>query len=545
MKYSIVLLLGLAFAMTSCGTYSSVSEVQPNYRSQTPAGQIISRSLNHPSKDALVQIGAYLDATAAAAMALKKNPLNSVALADYNFAVSRIIETTQQAGLEPWKAPLHCPGVNGEWVYSFNADNHPGLNPSNFVQRPADRYVFKGELVTQRTLKEGLGAPMVATSKGIDLTKIDPFAMGKNIYYGLTAVIDFQGHRCVARALDPLAVETVSFENNSYPLAADFTAPIALALAELNPRKIEIARLFKPEEFMNSTRLARLQPYDPTKIPVLVIHGLGDSQATWAPMIETLRGDPIFRKNYQIWFYSYPTGYPFPLMAAELRDHLDAINARYPDHKRIVVLGHSMGGMIARTLITDSGMTIWNAYFENSPEKTPLSKETRKIVAHSLIFKHRPEISRVVFLSASLGGSEIARNFLGRLGVSLIGTPADLSNTADEFVKFAKPDNNGAKVERTPNSVAGLDPNSRFLIAINKIPPAKSIPYHSIIADRGKGGNPDHTPPMSSDGLVPYWSSHIDGAQSELIVPSDHWSNRNPQGIAEVDRILHEHLKHQ
>ena len=113
-------------------------------------------------------------------------------------------------------------------------------------------------------------------------------------------------------------------------MAADFTAPIGLALAELKPRKTEIQRLFKPEEFAASTRLARLQPYDPKKIPILCIHGLGDSQATWAPMIEALRGDATIRQNYQIWFFSYPTGYPYPLMAAVLRKKLDAINAYYP-----------------------------------------------------------------------------------------------------------------------------------------------------------------------------------------------------------------------
>ncbi len=66
------------------------------------------------------------------------------------------------------------------------------------------------------------------------------------------------------------------------------------------------------------------------------------------------------------------------------------------------------------------------------------------------------------------------------------------------------------------------------MTTIDKIPLAKGIPYHSIIADRGKGGNHDKTQPQSSDGIVPYWSSHLDGAVSEVIVPSDHWSNRSP-----------------
>jgi hypothetical protein len=230
-------------------------------------------------------------------------------------------------------------------------------------------------------------------------------------------------------------------------------------------------------------------------------------------------------------------------MASMLRERMDALKARYPEHKPIVVIGHSMGGMIARTLITDSGMSIWDAYFTTPPERTPLRKETLDLLTGSLIFKHRPEIARVIFMSASLRGSDVATSFVGRLGVQIIGNPRDLSGSAREFVKLMKPRPDGRKASQIRNSVAALDPGYRFLVTINKLPIVKGIPYHSIIADRGKGGNKDHTPPESFDGLVPYWSSHLDGAASELIVPSDHWSNRSPQGIAEVQRILRQHLR--
>jgi hypothetical protein len=53
------------------------------------------------------------------------------------------------------------------------------------------------------------------------------------------------------------------------------------------------------------------------------------------------------------------------------------------------------------------------------------------------------------------------------------------------------------------------------------------------MGDRGKGDAPN-----SSDGVVPYWSSHMDGAKSELIVPSAHSAHQNPQAIQEVRRIL-------
>ncbi len=99
------------------------------------------------------------------------------------------------------------------------------------------------------------------------------------------------------------------------------------------------------------------------------------------------------------------------------------------------------------------------------------------------------------------------------------------------------------QLQRAPNSVDTLSPDNRFVKEVNKLPIAPGIPHHSVMGDRGKGGNKDRTKPVSSDGIVPYWSSHLDGAVSEKIVPSNHSAHQHPEGIAEARRILHLHLK--
>ncbi|MCE9520039.1 MAG: alpha/beta hydrolase [Verrucomicrobia bacterium] len=542
-----IVLLGLALAVSSCANYSSVSEKRPKFRAVTPAGRIITRALDHPAKQPEAQIGSFIDAAATATAILEKNPDDQQARKDYNFAVGRIFEVIHTAGLQPWKAPLICPSASGNWSFSVATDGKPEHNPSYFRILPADRYQFRGKLVHERTMKDGLGSPMVIASvrAGFDPTKYDPFIQGKSVYYGVTEVLQFKGRNCIAAYIDPLATETVNFAGHTYPVAADFTAPLALALAELAPRKTEIQRLVHPEEFAASARLARLQPYDPRKIPILCIHGLGDSQATWAPLIESLRGDATIRQNYQIWFYSYPTGYPYPLMAAVLRKQMDAINAYHAGHKKIVVIGHSMGGMIARTLITDSGMKIWNAYYDMPPDKLPVTPETRKVFASAFIFQHRPEISRVIYASASHRGADKATGVGGKLLAGFIGgnpTAPELAGDQAKAISLMKPDYSGDHLKRIPNSIDALKPGNRFVITMDTIPPTPGVPYNSIIGDRGKGGNLNRTPPVSTDGVVPYWSSHLDGAESELIVPSGHWSNQNPQAIAEVKRILIKHL---
>jgi triacylglycerol esterase/lipase EstA (alpha/beta hydrolase family) len=530
-----------AIVFTGCAQYSSVSEGRPHYQPITPVGKAIAKVFNGHVKDAHVALGEYLDAVEAATEELRANPANELARRDYNFAVGRIFEIVHDANLQPWVNPLRIPGAQGDWNFACAADKRPERNPSLYHILPADRYQFSGTYVGKRTIKDGLGAPLVVSGRGEDFMKRDPFAQGKRIYYGVTGIVRFEGRKVVISFEDPLSMETVRFEGHTYPLAADFTAPLALALARENFKKLELARLLNPQQYAETARLARLQPYDPKKTPVLCVHGLMDSPATWTPIINTLRGDPVIRAHYQFWFYSYPSGYPYPYSAAILREQLDAINARYPHHKKIVLIGHSMGGVISRTMITDAGMKIWNQIFPKPPAQMPWSPQARKMLSDAIIFQHRPEIGRVIFISAPHRGSELAMNWIGRFASKLVHAPTTLMKVAQDLRQVATLDSGGRVLERMPNSIDTLSPNNRFVKAINTIPLTPGIPFNSIMGDRGKGGNKDHTSPESSDGVVPYWSSHLDGAESELIVPSGHSAHQNPQAIEEVRRILRLH----
>jgi pimeloyl-ACP methyl ester carboxylesterase len=358
------------------------------------------------------------------------------------------------------------------------------------------------------------------------------FALSR-IYYGVTAIARFNGHRCELSFEDPLATETIQMNGHTYQLAADFTVPLAVMLASNNPKKLELTRLLNPGKYAETARISRLQPYDPNKAVVLVIHGLMDSPATWTPMLNRLRGDANIRRNYQFWFYSYPSGYPYPYSASILRHELDAAEKRFPLRKKIVVIGHSMGGCISRLLITDTGDTLWMKLFNKPPDHVPLSPESKKIFTDALMFLHRPEIGRLIFISAPLRGSDLARNPLGRIGASLVRAPSTLLSAGNSVLKIITYQSGDLKLKRIPNSVDTLAPNNRFVKAINTIPITPGIPYHTIMGDRGKGNAPN-----SSDGVVPYWSSHMDGAKSELIVPSGHAAHQNPQAIQEVRRIL-------
>jgi pimeloyl-ACP methyl ester carboxylesterase len=312
-------------------------------------------------------------------------------------------------------------------------------------------------------------------------------------------------------------------------------------LASTNPKSLELARVLRPGKYVETARIARLQPYDPNKTVVLVVHGLADTPATWTPMLNALRLDENIRKNYQFWFYSYPSGYPYPYSAAILRRELDAIEKRFPLRHPMVLIGHSMGSCISRLLITDAGDKLWLRYFGKPPAETNFSPETKAILTESLIFNHRPEIGRVIFISGPHRGADLASNIFGRFASSLVRAPGAILKAGPEVVGAIASSGASLKVKGIPNSIDTLAPNNDFVLTINTLPITSGIPYHSIMGDRGKGGHKDHTKPISTDGVVPYWSSHLDGARSELIVPSAHPAHQNPQAIAEVRRILDTH----
>ena len=529
--------LALVLPFAGCTPYCAVVETRAPRAVNTQDAQRITQTLAHNPSHPAAALGACLDTASAAERRLRSTPDDARARADYNFATGRIFAIIHDAKLEPWKAPVRVKGREGEWLLTFKNSTHTEVETGKVGILPADRYSFHGTYIRTRTLKDGLGAPLVITGKQRDIAHAERFAQSKNAYYGMTGLLRFDGRNCVLTTEDPLAVERVPLGGHSFPLAADFTAPLALALAKEKPLIFGWAQMLRPEKYAHTARIARLQPYDPAKIPVICVHGLMDSPMTWVPFLNTLRGDEAIRQRYQFWFYSYPSGFPYPHSAAIMRGHLDAINRLYPDHKKEILIGHSLGGIMSRTMITDSGMKLWNAYFQQPPEKLAVSDETKKFLSAALIFQHRPEVSRAIFISTPHRGSDSAAGWLGKVGRWIVKVPDFVLRINEETRDLPA----GVRIAGlTPNSIERLSPDDPFLRAIDSIPTTRGVPYHSIMGDRGKGGNKDHTKPVSTDSFVPYWSSHLDGAQSEMVVPSKHSAHQNAKAIEEVRRILHE-----
>ena len=533
-----LLLLG-TFCLTACASDAVVKERPPRYQpvssmtATVATGQKIIRAMRLARVSPLVALGENIQASQEALTLLKQNPGDASALHDYNFAVARMVGIIRANKLDPWTHPLSVPSPSGGvYLLEHKPDPRPMWNPALYNFTPADEFMIGGKYVEEHVSRSGIGAPVVAVGKG-DNKEWRTNYFTKKVYYGVTAVARFQGNRCIIAFEDPLARETTSVNGRSIDLAADFTVPLAVMLTSTTHRVPKLERMINPEKWAETAQLARLEPYNPNKAVVLVIHGLMDSPSTWAPMIINLRSDPEIRKHYQFWFYSYPSGYPYPYTASILRENLNGVEKRFPLHKPMVVIGHSMGGCISRLLITDTGETLWERLFNHTPAETRLPASSKKLYTDALIFKHRSEIGRVIFISSPLKGSEMASLSLGRIGSMLIRTPRKLLLAGNDAFKVVTFQANDLKLKRAPNSIDTLSPKNRFVRMINTIPIVQGIPYHTILGDRGRGDSPN-----SSDGVVPYWSSHMDGAQSEYIVPSEHGAHQNPRAFAEVKRIL-------
>ncbi len=494
-----------------------------------PAKKYLAAAEHEPSLSAL---GHDLLAAKIASNVLERRPGDESARHIYAFAVARTVQNTEWANLQPWRSPVKVVTEEGNYTLISPKPVDAEHDPSRYDLFPTDTLKVGGKFFQNHQTVDGIGAPFVAVERMENPQFRQQYKLAR-IYASVTAVMKFSGRRAELDFIDPLMSEHTTLDHRVFPLAADFDVSIAMLMARERPDKIGFARMIRPEAYASTARLFQLQQFDPKRTPVIFVHGLQDTPASWVTMINSLRNDPWIRKRYQFWFFTYPSGYPYPYSAMLLRRDLDGMKRAFPAEKRIVLIGHSMGGMICRLMITDAGDKIWRAFFRTSPAKTPLAPETRHLLEEVVVFNHRPEIRRVIFISTPHRGSALASNWIGRIGSSLVRTPQLFTSVYASAKPILIADPAARPLNRMPNSVDTLEPNDRFVETVNKLPITPGIPYHSIIGDRGRGDTPN-----SSDGVVPYWSSHLRGAQSELIVNSGHGAQYNSQAIREVERIL-------
>lgn len=531
-------LLGITLgvcALVGCAKTTVVQHIKP-----APPLPALERISEVDRKErSLVSIYRTLDAVKEYETRLAAGDRSSETIAAYNYSVARAVEAIEATEADPWGGGVTISTSDGSYLLKARTDiKDRKFSASDYRMIPTDQFKISGTYFEHmHPPKPGVGAPIAVVSdqpnKGL---KHD---LGESAVYGTaTVTISFSGNRAELVMHESLRLDEVTLKGRTYPLAADYSTPIALMVHNSKVESLGLVRLLVPERYADTARMTRLQLYDRERIPLVLVHGLDSTPGTWTPMLDAIRYDPELRKRYQLWVFSYPSGYPYPYTATLLRQELDRMNQRFPGHKPVVLVGHSMGGIINRLMVTDSGDSIWRSYFGKSPERTHVPGRFRSELERTLIFEHRRDIDRMIYISSPHRGSEIAITSFGRMFSRLVRAPRLIADARDALVSVMTVDATALTLERAPSSIDTLAPNNRFVKAVSKLPVEKSIPFHSIMGDRGRGDTPN-----SSDGVVPYWSSHLDGAVSEKIVPSGHSAHQNPEGIQETLRILHAHLR--
>jgi len=496
-----------------------------------PAANIL-REARSPQVPVEKRVADYLQAAAMTAPLLGTGAQGTPAVDTYNAACGELtILLRNGEGGRLWNHPLTLTANNQVYHLRLEPANNAVWAPDYFTAFELESQV-KQKLIRKENIQQGVGGALVGVRI---LNPPETFAPLKGITAAVTATLDFHAMDATLALRRPAKQPTASVEGKVRPLAADFSAPISYYQPPSNLLLVGVMAALRSAHYEKKTGLYFLQPYDPDRIPVVFVHGLISTPFDWVKTINGLQADPEIRKRYQFWVFAYPTGIPVLYSALRLREELAKVDKLYPNHKDYVLVGHSMGGLLSQLQVTSMTRADWEQTLGEPAMQIFATLRPTDLVAKATTFKANPRIKRVVFICTPHRGSKMASGPIGELGIKLISLPADLTTTMRSEIpeETLRKINNG----RLPNSVSNLKPNAPYLQVLNK--ETIQAPYHSIIGNRGKPG------PLadSSDGVVPYWSSHLDGAKSECIVPGPHGLCKFPQTIAELDRILRLHLK--
>jgi hypothetical protein len=417
---------------------------------------------------------------------------------------------------------------------------------------------LKVEGLAMRYRGPGIGAPLAAATTPIDAANVGGDMVAPRLKVPLTALLRIPHARralvegqAIAATLELHLAwdeDTVSIAGERVPLESEPTAALALTFTGVPIMELELFGYLGRLSGLMAERppLVSTTPYRPGLIPVVFVHGTASSPVRWAEMLNRLQADGDIRSRFQFWIFQYDSDNPIALSALHLRDALQGAVARLdPDGKdpalrRMVLIGHSQGGLLVKMQSISSGDRLWNAVSRKPLDQLRLSDSTRELFRRGLFVEPLPEVARVVFISTPQRGSFVAgyrvianlARWLTTLPFQLTGVSADLARNPD-----------AARSPFIPTATDNMSPGHPFISGLQEVPVAPSIKAHSIISVEAKyWSDGSFNAEQGNDGVVMYSSAHIDGVESEFVVRSPHSCQDNPHTIEEVRRILRLHV---
>jgi pimeloyl-ACP methyl ester carboxylesterase len=227
-------------------------------------------------------------------------------------------------------------------------------------------------------------------------------------------------------------------------------------------------------------------------------------------------------------------------MRREVDPHREA-----PALDEMVLVGHSMGGLIAKLQTVESANAFWNTMSDHPFADMKADPDTVRALATTFYFRPNPSIRRVVTLGTPHRGSPFANDLTRWAGNKLITLPHKMMERQNEILadnkNFFRP--NAPIDVRT--SIDSLSPDSPVLSTLLTATPGPWVTYHNVV---GHDPNPGWHKYIvgDGDGVVALTSARLDNVpqvESQIVVPADHMNvHRHPQSILEVRRVLFEQL---
>ncbi|WP_233874614.1 esterase/lipase family protein [Paraburkholderia adhaesiva] len=479
----------------------------------------------------------------------------------YNYAAQQasvtLFDRSRQEGSQPVED--HVTRVAGGWTLHIDSRGvrlPAGASmPAELL--PAASLSFRGLRSLYR--HDGLGAELVAVMEDAPLTAA-PTPKGRPVTGerppvpwsemptpSMTVLLRPAGASLEAvlatkemtlSAHDPYLEDAVDWQGQRVPLAANYTAGYGLWLARSGFSRQSLRSLFGHEGGIDRPHIYLMQPYDPNRRIIVMLHGLASSPEAWVNLANEIMGDEELRKQYQIWQVYYPTNVPIVINHAMIRRALDQTLAHFdpsrqaPASKGLVLVGHSMGGVISRLMVSsaDQQLVQW------AQKDSDVSEQQLDRANALLRFAPFPEVERVIFVAAPHRGTVVAGQRLARWMSGFIRLPRTVVEGIVQNVLPGATAADHQRLELMPNSVHNLDQNDSFIRAAADLPISADVHYHSIIAQ----ADPRVTLEDSDDGLVPYRSAHLPAAVSEKVIVSGHSVQQNAAAIMEIQRILQE-----
>ena len=353
-------------------------------------------------------------------------------------------------------------------------------------------------------------------------------------------------HGAAVTFVNPLAVDPTI---DSGGIAQSPAMPLIYARQEsqYNP----VAAFVNGDNGVDRSELRFLEPYQAEKIPLILVHGLISAPATFLEMADAVRADPMLRKRYQIWIFRYPTGDDFLGSAAELRQQLAEAFACQPGRachqgvacpdrhsQRAVIVGHSLGGLLSKLQVTNSGDRLWRAVSDVPLEQLQGSEQDIADLRKLFFFDASPHIGRVVYIATPHQGSPWASRGIGRLATSLARGNESNQKAYEEIVANNPVVLSDSFSESLPSSIEVLRRSNRLLMSLAATPSSPDVIVNSVIGDSCR--LPRAGP---SDMVVPVESAYRAAAETTTIVDATHTSIlRSHEAQQALLGILHQHL---